>query len=200
MNHKDGEVAAFKEAKPRIEALMSEHGIEAEVGSFFYMLPFAIRDPRVRQMQLDVQKREQFPLYHVQTPIIGVHSLDFYGKNRSHALDNGCLLETAVTHAGDLAQYSPTTPDVSTHSGVFVFPTAPKGSYVGPGSYTLEEFDEKKEEILQDTKKGFRNFSELVQSQGLTPLLENEPAANYERGVIDGFKNSPYLILSLIHI
>ena len=120
MLHKEKEVAAYKEAKPRIETYMNEEvQIPTEVGMFCYMLPFAIRKPENRKTQLEVQKKERFSIYHVQAPVTGVHSLDLYGQSAIEANDMGSLLKTAVEHTAQLAEYSKTRPEFDVHQGIY---------------------------------------------------------------------------------
>jgi hypothetical protein len=193
MLHNETEVNAFKEAKPRIEKYMESKEIPTEVGVFFYMRPFAITSQKRRSAQIETQKREKFPIYHVQAPIIGAHSLGHYGQDPQKANSNGCLLETAIEHSGNLMLYSPTQFDVDVHTGIFVYPDVEGNRELGPATYTVDAFEENRVEILENTREGFQSLEGLAMDRGLRLLLENEPLASYEAGAIAGFR-SPRLI------
>ena len=192
MLHDETEVNAFKEAKPRIEQYLGAKDIPTEVGVFVYLAPFAITS-EARRAQIETQKTEKVPIYHVQTPIIGVHSLDFYGQDPRNAIANGCQLEAAIEHAGNLLLHSPAAFDVDVHTGVFVYPDVKGNQPIGPGTYTLEAFAERREEILKNTRAGFQRLERLAIDREMRLLLENEPIASYEAGAIEGYR-SPRLI------
>jgi hypothetical protein len=157
------------------------------------MAPFAIASQDRRRAQIETQKREKFHIYHVQTPIIGVHSLDFYGQHPRNAISSGCLLETAIEHSADLLPLSPAAFDVDVHTGVFVYPDVEGNRALGPATYTLGAFAERRAHILENTRAGFQRLERLAMDRGMRLLLENEPLVSYEAGAIEGFR-SPRLI------
>ncbi|GEM_PF-2839283 len=172
----DKEVAAFLQAKERIERLGDKYSFPVEVGIFLNFLPGFTRKPGAFEQQLANQERYRLPIRLVETGIQRNNSLSYVPGDPTYKPGVASDLERTIEQAARLRDLDPKPLDnlvIAPHVGVMVNARIPRGNFNEPAFYSVQDFVERRDFLYQNIKQRFEELDKLAKSHGLKLGLEN---------------------------
>ncbi len=180
MLHSEPEIKAFLNAKKRIEKYGENIEQPIEVGAFLYYTPRALSEEN-RSKQIINQERYQLPIVHAQAPIQLENCLAYTSEDEEK-FKRKSLLETTIEQTYEVRKHDPQKSNpvhVDMHLGIIVVREGLQEHAHLPCIYSLDEFLDKKDELLTKCIMRYDQLKALAQKRGLGTVIENSITAAF---------------------